>query len=121
VICGSFGAWRSYQDTFQHSMSSLTAFCAVIYTCPRWLDGKIQIKAHNRHRSQKRIIPWMHKDVGRRGLESKEAIEFHNKNGIDVMYDLCPMMFFPPVGMLKLHFWFKKIFGKLPEEFSEKG
>lgn len=61
---------------------------------------------------------WMHKGAGGKGAESDAAIEYCKKNGIDVVYGICPLMFFPSAGIHKVHFWFKKIAGKLPKDFS---
>jgi hypothetical protein len=62
---------------------------------------------------------WMHKGGHGTGAVSEEAIKFCKENGIEVVYGLCPMMFFPPVGGHKVHFWIKSIFGTLPREFSK--
>jgi hypothetical protein len=61
---------------------------------------------------------WMHKGAGGKGAQSKEAIAFCHENGIEVVHDFCPLMFFPPVGIHKVHLWFKKAFGKFPEDFN---
>ena len=61
---------------------------------------------------------WMHQGDGGGGAYSAAAHEFCKQNAIDVVYGFCPMMFFPPVGIHKLHFWFKKWGKKLPAEFT---
>ena len=60
---------------------------------------------------------WMHKGAGSIGSQTKEALKYCKEKGIEVVYDLCPMMFFPPAGIHRLHFMFKKMFNKLPEEY----
>jgi len=59
---------------------------------------------------------WMHRGAGK-GSASAEAIEACRKNGIEVVYGFCPMMFFSPSGMHSFHFWMRKNFGKVPAEF----
>ncbi len=59
---------------------------------------------------------WMHRGVGR-GSASAVAIEACRKNGLEVVYGFCPMMFFSPSGMHRFHFWMRKKFGKVPAEF----
>jgi predicted CoA-binding protein len=61
---------------------------------------------------------WLHKGAGGKGASSKIAIEFCKANGIEVVYDLCPLMFFPPVGMHKVHFWLKRLVGRMPEDLK---
>lgn len=64
---------------------------------------------------------WMHQGEGGKGAYSKEAHEFCKQYGISVVYGFCPMMFFPPVGIHKLHFLFKKWGKKLPPEYTAGG
>jgi uncharacterized protein len=48
--------------------------------------------------------------------ESKEAIEYCEKNNINVIYKHCLLMFLEPVeGFHKLHRFVKKVFGGLPK------
>ncbi len=61
---------------------------------------------------------WLHKGAGGQGSQSKEVIEFCSRNKIELVHSFCPLMFFHPAGFHKLHFWFNKLFGKLPEEFK---
>jgi len=61
---------------------------------------------------------WMHKGAGGKGSQSKTAIEYCKANGIDVVYGLCPLMFFTPTSIHKVHFWLRKVLHRLPEEFS---
>ncbi|TFG62778.1 MAG: CoA-binding protein, partial [Spirochaetales bacterium] len=61
---------------------------------------------------------WMHQGEGGKGAYSAAAHEFCKQNGISVVYGFCPMMFFPPVGIHKLHFLFKKWGKKLPAEYT---
>lgn len=61
---------------------------------------------------------WMHKGVGGKGSQTKAAIEFCKANGIEAVYNFCPLMFYPPVGFHKVHFWLKKLMGKLPKDFN---
>ena len=58
---------------------------------------------------------WMHKGVGK-GAFSEKAKETFTKNGIEVVYGFCPMMFFGG-GMHRFHFWIRKSFGKMPAEY----
>ena len=62
---------------------------------------------------------WFHDGAGGAGASSHEAIDLCNKNNIDAVYGVCPMMFFPKPGIHKLHLWLKKIGGKLPKELAE--
>ena len=50
------------------------------------------------------------------GAESNEAVEFCIKNGINVIYGECIMMFASPVKSLhRFHRWIWGAFGKLPK------
>jgi predicted CoA-binding protein len=60
---------------------------------------------------------WMHQGAGGTGAQSQEAIDFCKENNLGVVYGFCPMMFFPPVGGHKLHYWIKKITRKFPQEY----
>ena len=60
---------------------------------------------------------WMHQGVGI-GPGSNEAIAICKKNGIEVVYGFCPMMFFSASGIHRFHFWLRKNFGKVPAEFN---
>lgn len=60
---------------------------------------------------------WMHQGVGI-GAGSEEVIATCKKNGIEVVYGFCPLMFFAPSGIHRIHFWLRKNFGKVPAEFS---
>jgi len=62
---------------------------------------------------------WMQKGTSGEGSTSKEAVKFCNENGIDVVYDLCPLMFIPPAGFHKVHFFFKKLFRTFPKEYHK--
>jgi len=59
---------------------------------------------------------WMLKGVGK-GAYSENAHQICRENQIDVVYGFCPMMFFGK-GMHRFHFWLRKVFGKLPEEYT---
>lgn len=61
---------------------------------------------------------WMQKGFGGEGSTSVEAVKFCKENGIDFVYDLCPMMFIPPVGFHNIHSFFKKLFGTFPKEYQ---
>jgi predicted CoA-binding protein len=61
---------------------------------------------------------WMHCGAGK-GAASMVAIEACNAIGIEVVYGFCPMMFFSPSGVHRLHFWLRKKFGKVPNEFVQ--
>ena len=60
---------------------------------------------------------WMQKGMGK-GSVSKEAIEYCKENNIDYVYGVCPMMFLPPVGPHKIHYFLAKLFGGLPKELK---
>ena len=51
-----------------------------------------------------------------RGAYSEKAHKTCQDNGIDVVYDFCPMMFLGG-GIHQFHFWLRKTFGKLPSEY----
>lgn len=59
----------------------------------------------------KRIWP-----IGVKGSKTDLIINTSRENGIEIVYNLCPMMFFSPVGIHKAHFWIKKVTSKLPHE-----
>jgi hypothetical protein len=61
---------------------------------------------------------WLHKGVGGEGASSPEAVEAARQAGLEVVYGLCPMMFYPPTGIHRIHFLFRKWRKKLPPEFS---
>ena len=49
------------------------------------------------------------------GSESKNAIDFCNQNGIDVVHNECIMMFVEPVKSIhSFHRWINKLVGKYP-------
>lgn len=58
---------------------------------------------------------WMIRGLGK-GTYTKSAHEKCEKNGIELVYGFCPMMFLGD-GMHKFHFWLRKRFGKLPAEY----
>mgnify|MGYP006280309993 CR=1 FL=1 len=58
---------------------------------------------------------WMHRGVGR-GAVSKNAIEVCSRNGIEVVYGFCPMMFYGK-GAHRFHRWIRERFGKVPAEY----
>ncbi len=58
---------------------------------------------------------WMIKGVGK-GSYSEKAYKTCQQNHIEVVYGFCPLMFMGD-GMHKFHFWLRKRFGKLPEEY----
>ena len=58
---------------------------------------------------------WMIKGVGK-GSYSEEAQKRCKENQIEVVYGFCPLMFLGD-GMHKFHFWLRRQFGKLPEEY----
>jgi hypothetical protein len=61
---------------------------------------------------------WMHRGVGK-GSASMGAIGAFKAIGIEVVHGFCPMMFFSPSGVHRLHFWLRKNFGKVPVEFIQ--
>lgn len=58
---------------------------------------------------------WMIKGVGK-GAYSEKAFKICQDNGIEVVYGFCPLMFLGE-GVHGFHFWLRKTFGKLPEEY----
>lgn len=58
---------------------------------------------------------WMIKGVGK-GSYSEQAYLSCQQNQIEVVYGFCPLMFLGE-GMHKFHFWLRKKFTKLPEEY----
>jgi predicted CoA-binding protein len=58
---------------------------------------------------------WMIKGVTK-GAYSEKAHELCKENGIEVVYGFCPMMFFGK-GAHRFHFWLRRNFTKLPEEY----
>ncbi|MEW5814009.1 MAG: CoA-binding protein [Spirochaetota bacterium] len=84
----------------------------IIITVPSNITEQVVTEIPGTH--IKRV--WMHRGGGQ-GSQSEKAIEYCRNNGVEVVYDLCPLMFIPPAGIHKLHFLFKKLFGKLPQEF----
>jgi len=51
-----------------------------------------------------------------RGAYTESAHAKCKENGIKVVYDFCPMMFFGE-GMHQFHFWLRQSFGKMPAEY----
>ena len=58
---------------------------------------------------------WMLRGVGK-GAYSEKAHKTCQENNIDVVYGICPMMFFGE-GIHQFHFWLRKTFGELPAEY----
>ena len=58
---------------------------------------------------------WMVKGVGK-GAYSEQAHQICWENDIAVVYGFCPLMFLGE-GVHGFHFWLRKTFGKLPEEY----
>lgn len=49
------------------------------------------------------------------GAESEQAIQYCERNGMDVVHGHCLLMFADPVNSVhRVHRWFANIFGKLP-------
>jgi predicted CoA-binding protein len=48
------------------------------------------------------------------GAESKSAIDFCREHGMTVVHGECILMFAEPTGAHKLHHWFWRVLGKLP-------
>jgi len=59
---------------------------------------------------------WMQKGGGK-GSFSQEGYDFCRENNIDLVYGICPMMFYGK-GMHGFHFWIRKTLGRLPKEFT---
>jgi len=59
---------------------------------------------------------WMIRGVGK-GAYSEKAHKICREQGIEVVYGFCPLMFYGD-GMHKFHFWLRKNFGKIPEEYQ---
>ena len=99
-----------------HSVQDLPSeVSGAILTIPK--DTALQVVNNLNGTGIKRV--WFHDGAGGDGASSPEAIDLCKKNNIDVVYGVCPMMFFPKPGIHKLHLWFKKIGGKLPKELAE--
>ena len=60
---------------------------------------------------------WFIKGGGEGSLSDK-ALEICRTNNIEVVYGFCPMMFFPPVGIHKLHLKIKEWKGSVPAEYK---
>ncbi len=58
---------------------------------------------------------WMIKGMGK-GAYSEKAHSTCDDNQIDVVYGVCPMMFYGEGGH-KFHLWLRRTFGKLPSEY----
>lgn len=60
---------------------------------------------------------WLHQGGGT-GAYSSEAVQYCKDNKLELVYGVCPMMFFPQPGPHKIHYFFKKLFGTLPVELK---
>jgi predicted CoA-binding protein len=60
---------------------------------------------------------WFQKGMGK-GSGTKEAIALAREKGLDVVYGVCPMMFFGEPGFHGFHFKMRKFFGGLPKELA---
>ena len=74
-----------------------------------WTDAVVNEMVNS---SIKRV--WFHKGAGGIGSMTESALHICGENKIEVVFGLCPMMFFPPVGIHKVHLWIKKITHTLP-------
>jgi hypothetical protein len=61
---------------------------------------------------------WLHKGGGE-GASNTKNVELAREKGLETVYDFCPLMFFPPVGMHGVHRFFKKLFGGYPKDYAE--
>lgn len=61
---------------------------------------------------------WMHQGGGGTGAHSDDAEKYVREHNMELVHGFCPMMFFPPTGIHKIHLWFKKISGKVPAEYN---
>jgi predicted CoA-binding protein len=59
---------------------------------------------------------WIHKGVGK-GSYSEVAVRLLKENSVEVVYGFCPMMFFGK-GFHRFHLQLRKVFGKVPPEYS---
>lgn len=59
---------------------------------------------------------WIHKGIGGKDSGLMRTVQHCRDNGIEVVHDLCPLMFFSPTGLHKVHFWLKKLTGRLPQD-----
>ena len=60
---------------------------------------------------------WLHQGAGT-GAYSDEALQYCREKNLKPVYGVCPMMFFPKPGVHKIHYFFKKLFGTLPDELK---
>ncbi len=56
---------------------------------------------------------WIQKGAGK-GSYSEEAFQTLKENNIDIVYKLCPMMFFDGTGIHRFHYRMRKFFGGVP-------
>lgn len=56
---------------------------------------------------------WIQKGIGK-GSYSENAFQTLKEKNIDVVYGLCPMMFFNGTGMHRFHYKLRRFFGGVP-------
>jgi len=61
---------------------------------------------------------WMPRNKGGSVSQSNEVMNIANENNIELVKELCPMMFLSQTGIHKFHFWIKKITKNLPAELQ---
>ena len=61
---------------------------------------------------------WFQKGMGK-GSATREAVALARSRGLEVVYGVCPMMFFGKPGFHGFHFRMRKLFGGLPREWSQ--
>ena len=84
---------------------------SVILAVPASLTNEIIDQCIGSH--VKRV--WIIQGMGR-GAYTESAFQKCNANSINVVHGFCPMMIYGE-GMHQFHFWLRKTFGKLPEEY----
>lgn len=58
---------------------------------------------------------WMHKGAGK-GSFDQAAYDFAIENKMEVVYDVCPMMYLSKAGFHRFHKFLHKLFGGMPKE-----
>jgi hypothetical protein len=62
---------------------------------------------------------WLYQGGGSNEAVSEASLSLCRENGIETVYGLCPMMFFSPAGIHRVHYFFKKVFGNFPKAYSQ--
>ncbi|MDP3176387.1 MAG: CoA-binding protein [Spirochaetaceae bacterium] len=59
---------------------------------------------------------WLHQGAGGMGSSTPEALAACGRAGIEPVHGLCPLMFYPPAGIHRVHYFFRKLSGGVPKE-----